>query len=177
MSDLSQGYGSTVPLFYKAIDNAPKDFNIPHCHVDSHFMRSYPVSDSAPNREMVQYTVQLGDEVNQRSTLLKDMVRRPDPAYALSRRKDPRPLQNSGGTVVVDAKSPMNTAIDAATSLISKIGVEPEIKDVKINYWTESRISVAIKASDNKGVDKVVFDTRNSLGEIANQNSVNCDVQ
>lgn len=134
-------------------------------------------SATTANREMVQYTVQLIDEVNQRSTLLKDLVRRPDPAYALSRRKDPRPLQNSGGTVVIDTNNPINTAINAAASLIGKIGGAPEIKDVKVKTWTESRFSLAIQSTGDKGIDRVVFEIQNSSGEIVYQGSVYCETQ
>lgn len=132
-------------------------------------------SSSTPYREMVQYTVQLVDEVNQRSTLLKDTVRRPDQAYLLSKRKDRSPAHSTDASLDIDVKDPMKTAISGVAGLIGKFTSVPEIKHAKINYWGNSRTSVSIEAIDDRGIDKVLLEIRDSLGAIVRQDTIFCN--
>lgn len=136
---------------------------------------SMVAGSSSPYREMVQFTVQLVDEVNQRSTLLKDNVRRPDPAYSLQNKREHRSNASSGGTLNINAGDPVSTAINATAGLIGKIAFAPEIKQAKINSWSEGRVSLAVEATDDKGVEKVSFEIRNDLGEMVYENSLYCN--
>lgn len=128
-----------------------------------------------PYTEVVQYSIQLVDEVNQRSTLLNDKVHRLD--QASSKRNlhgSQQPQQSPMKTVTIDTKDPLNTALNTTIGLIGKIGANPVIKDAKVSFWTENRVSINFNAIDDKGVDKVVFEVRDARGNLAHQDSLLC---
>jgi len=131
-------------------------------------------SSASSSREMVQYTVQLIDEVNQRSTLLKDLVRRPDPAYSMSSRNRTKQLQPTS-KVIVEPKDPLNTAINATIGMVGKMGAGPEVKNATAKFWDNNRISIVVEASDSKGVDSVAIEVRDGNGSIVHNDSISCD--
>ncbi len=135
-------------------------------------MEMYANSGS-PANEVVQYTLQIVDEVNQRSTLLKDKVRREELSHNVIRQ--PPQLKSNTGTVTINAKDPLNTAINTTIGLIGKNGQVPEIKNVKVINWTDNRVSFSFDASDDKGVAKVVYEVRNDRGDITSQNTIECN--
>jgi len=128
----------------------------------------------SPNNEIVQYTVQLVDEVNQRSTLLKDNVRRSELSHSNVVGQKPQ-TKSANGTVIVNAKDPLNTAINTTIGLIAKNGAAPVVKKLKMQSWTESRTSFSFDANDDKGVAKVVYEVRDQRGDIAIQGTVSCN--
>jgi hypothetical protein len=131
-------------------------------------------ADSAsPYNEVVQYTVQLVDEVNQRSTLLKDKVCRAEPAYPQPGQR-PQP-GSAAAAVAVNAKDPLNTALNTTIGLIGKIGQAPEVKNVRVSNWADNRVSVSFDATGGKGLDRVVFEVRDSSGTIASQSTILCN--
>jgi len=126
----------------------------------------------SPQNEAVQYTVQIVDDFNQRSTLLKEKVRRIEPNQQFSEQK---PVQKSTNTATVDTKDPLNSVLDTAVGLAGKIGQNPVIKNVKVKTWTENRVSISFEATCTKGLNNVAFEVRDSRGDIANQGTISCD--
>jgi hypothetical protein len=128
--------------------------------------------------EVVQFSVQLVDEVNQRSTLLKDQAQRLDPVYATANSKplqgSQQSQQSSLKSVTFDTKDPLNTALNTTIGLIGKFGANPEIRDAKVNIWADNRVSINFDVIDDKGVDKVTFEVRDATGNTAHQDSVPC---
>jgi len=130
-------------------------------------------NSTSQQNEAVQYSVQLVDEVNQRSALLKDKVRRIEPTL-------PQTVQKTQpkaaiGTVNFDAKNIVNSAINTTIGFAGNIGQVPDIKNVSIKNWGGNRVSFNFEATGAKGIDKIVFEVRNSQGDISNQNSVSCN--
>jgi len=130
-------------------------------------------NSTSQQNEAVQYSVQLIDEVNQRSALLKDKVRRIEPTL-------PQTVQKTQpkaaiGTIGIDAKNPVNTAINTTIGLVGNIGQLPDVKNVSIKNWSENRVSFSFEATGAKGIDKIVFEVRDSHGNIANQNTILCN--
>lgn len=136
-------------------------------------MEMYANSGS-PSNEMVQYTIQLIDEVNQRSTLLKDNVRRSELSRGGIAGHNPQ-TKTTSGTMIVNAKDPLNTAINTAIGLIAKNGAAPVIKNLKMQNWTDNRASFSFDATDDKGVVKIVYEVRDPRGYISTQGFVPCN--
>jgi hypothetical protein len=86
-------------------------------------MEMYANSGS-PSNEAVQYTVQLVDEVNQRSTLLKDNVRRTDLSHSNTVGQKPQAISTSGA-VIVNVKEVLNSAVNSTIGLLAKNGTAP----------------------------------------------------
>jgi hypothetical protein len=127
----------------------------------------------SPQNEAIQYSVQIVDEVNQRSTLIKDKVRRIEPNRAYAESK-PQP-KSTAGTVNVDTKDPLTTVLNTTIGLVGSIGQTPEVKNVTIKKWTENRVSIGFEATGSKGINRVIMEVRDSQGDIAYQNAVYCD--
>ena len=130
-------------------------------------------NSTSQQNEAVQYSVQLVDEINQRSALLKDKVRRIESTL-------PQTVQKTQpkaaiGTVNLDAKNIVNSAINTTIGLVGNIGQAPDIKNVSITNWGGNRVSFSFEVTGAKGIDKIVFEVRNSKGDITNQNSVSCN--
>ena len=127
---------------------------------------------TSPQNEAVQYSVQLVDEVNQRSTLLKDKVRRLE---GVGPQGGSRHLgKQSGGTVRIDTTNPVNTALNTSIALVgNKLGT-PVVKNIQVKNWTGSRVSIAFEATGSKGIDSVAIEVRDASGNIANQSTVSC---
>lgn len=130
-------------------------------------------NSTSPRNEAVQYTVQLIDEVNQRSALLKDKVQRIEPTNPQAGQKT-QPKATSG-MLEIDARNPLNNAINTSIGMVGKIGQAPDIKNVMIKSWSENRVSFSFEATGAKGIDKIVFEVRNSNGDIANQDTISCN--
>jgi uncharacterized small protein (DUF1192 family) len=130
-------------------------------------------NSTSQQNEAVQYSVQLVDEINQRSALLKDKVRRIESTL-------PQTVQKTQpkaaiGTIGIDVKNPVNTAINTTIGLVGNIGQLPDVKNVSIKNWSENRVSFSFEATGAKGIDKIVFEVRDSHGNIANQNTISCN--
>ena len=123
--------------------------------------------------EVVQYTVQLIDEVNQRSEMLKDQVQRVGTANLQPRQKS-QPL-TTASKVDIDVRNPLNNAINTSIGLVGQIGKTPDVKNLSIKNWGDNRVSFSFDATGAKGIDRIVFEVRNSTGEIANQNTISCN--
>ena len=133
-------------------------------------MRANSISQQ---NEAVQYSVQLVDEVNQRSVLLKDKVRKIEPILPQAVQKaQPNAVV---GTIGIDVKNPVNTAINSTIGLIGNIGQAPDIKNVNVKNWGENRVSFSFEATGAKGIDKIVFEVRDLNGNISNQNTISCN--
>ena len=120
-----------------------------------------------------QYTVQIVDEVNQRSVLIKDKVRRVEPFKSSGEIK--QQPKSTTGMVTVDARDPLTNVLNATIGLVGSIGQTPEVKNVTIKKWTENRISIGFEATGSKGINRVVMEVRDAQGDIAYQNPVYCE--
>ena len=130
-------------------------------------------NSSSPHNEAIQYTVQIVDEVNQRSILVKDKVRRIEPSRPHEAQK---PIQKSTiNTVTINTKDPLNTALNTTIGLAGKIGQTPIVKNVTVKSWTENRVSIGFEATGSKGIDKVAFEVRDARGNVTNQSTISCD--
>lgn len=134
-------------------------------------------NSAAPYNQVVPYTVQLVDEVNQRSILMKDTAQRYDAGNSLPGQRLLRNDKTATPVTVMPAitpKDPLTTALNTTIGLIGKIGSNPEIKSAKVSYWNENRVSIDVTAIDDKGVDRVTFEVRDMQGNSVYQNVLSC---
>lgn len=132
-----------------------------------------------PYQYAVNYSIQLVDEVNQRSMLVKDKVRRLDPQTALSKGTG-RPEQRKHAmteAVVVDAKDPLKSAVNTAIDLLGKVDAKPKIRDFKVKAYADNRIAFEIMAEDDKGVEQISYEIKSNSGIIAMENSLACSTE
>lgn len=130
-------------------------------------------NSASPRNESVQYTVQLIDEVNQRSALLKDTLRRNEPTLPRTGQKQ-QPIA-AVNILAIDTKNPLNSAINTTIGLLGKIGQTPDIKNVDIKFLGDNRVIFSFEATGSKGIDRIVYEVRNSSGDIDNQNTISCN--
>jgi hypothetical protein len=121
----------------------------------------------------VQYIVQLIDEVNQRSALLKGKVQRIESALPQTGQRTQ--AKATGGMLEIDVKNPVNTAINTTIGMAGNIGQVPDIKNISVKNWSENRVSFSFEATGAKGIDRIVFEVRNPNGDIVNQNTISCN--
>lgn len=129
-------------------------------------------NSTSPQNEAIQYTVQIVDEVNQRSVLLKEKVRRIEPSRPHGGQK---PVQKSNiKTATINTKDPLNTALNTTIGLAGKIGQTPVVRNVTVKNWTDNRVSIGFEATGSKGINEVAFEVRDANGNVANQSTISC---
>lgn len=136
-------------------------------------------SSTGPYQYAVPYSIQLVDEVNQRSMLVKDKLRRFESKIPLSKgfgRTDKRNNQMTEA-VVVDARNPLQSAINTAIDLVDKIGSKPKIRNFNIKNYADNRISFEIMAEDDKGVEQISYEIRTNSGLIVLEDSLSCSTE
>ncbi len=130
-------------------------------------------------RYAVGYSLQLVDEVNQRSTLMKDKVRRIDTQTGWAKGSG-RPEQHRSAmteAVVVDAKDPLKSAMNTALDLVGKMGSKPKIREFKVKAYADNRTAFEILAEDDKGIEQISYDIRANTGVIVLEDSLACSTE
>lgn len=140
---------------------------------DRQSTKTYANFVSAQN-EVIEYSIQIVDEVNQRSSLIKDKVRRIEPNSAVGMsRTQPKTTAES---VRVDVKDPVSSVLNTTIGLVGSLGQTVEIKNVTINKWSENRVSISFEATGSKAINSVSIEVKNAQGEIVYQSSpISCN--
>ncbi|UFS71714.1 hypothetical protein LPW11_05850 [Geomonas sp. RF6] len=130
-----------------------------------------------PYQYAISYAIQLVDEVNQRSAMVKDTIRRFEETRTarggnLSQSQDQKTTTSGGVTVDVGKLS--NAAAQVAQNVLEQISAKPWVKELVVKRYADNRTAFAVSAQDDKGVAGIVIEVRNPQGQIVHEESVEC---